>query len=439
VRETIKAFFRFDELQTNKSLRFFGGMLCIAHIVTAARWAFTNDMYRFLMPSVDSTCWPFFSSCAEYKVLSDTGSLIVVGVYALLSLCLALAFWSNRASGSKLAVGFTLLWALKGSVMACDYHYRHNANYMHFLVSLAFLVGPNRKITCQWMLVLFYFWAGTLKLNHEWLSGADLYAVPYLVPAALIPTSVIYVVVLEIVISWCLLARSQVICRLALFQFVIFHILSWGSVGFFYPLMMLCLLTIFMFADREKVTKRVIIGLAVYGLSFSMLQVPHWVLSKDSAITGEGRFLSLDMFDALVQCIPAASIEANGTKTYVPLIRPGDEPRIRCEPSVVLEYAKNLCHRRGTSQTKIGVSLYSKRSSNPQWYKVIDLENVCSLDISYSSFSHNSWITLEPVSSDTALRDMTSWRKASMERARMQHQNKIAPVPMMRSKVEPEY
>ena len=54
-----------------------------------------------------------------------------------------------------------------------------------------------------------------------------------------------YVIVLELVVSWGLLARRAWIFWAAFAQFLLFHALSWQVVGFFYPLLMFAILTIF--------------------------------------------------------------------------------------------------------------------------------------------------------------------------------------------------
>ena len=55
------------------------------------------------------------------------------------------------------------------------------------------------------MVVLFYFWAGLLKFNSEWLSGAALYKKPWLLPTGALPLACAYVLALETVFSWGLL------------------------------------------------------------------------------------------------------------------------------------------------------------------------------------------------------------------------------------------
>jgi len=55
----------------------------------------------------------------------------------------------------------------------------------------------------------------------------------------------VYVIVLELGVTWGLLARRAWIFWTALAQFLVFHALSWQVVGFFYPLLMFAILAIF--------------------------------------------------------------------------------------------------------------------------------------------------------------------------------------------------
>src|SRR6267142_2687052 len=95
------------------------------------------------------------------------------------------------------------------------------------------------------LVTLFYFWAGTLKLNWEWVSGAGLYSPMWPFSGMGVVVACVYVIVLELGVTWGLLARRAWIFWTALAQFLVFHALSWQVVGFFYPLLMFAILAIF--------------------------------------------------------------------------------------------------------------------------------------------------------------------------------------------------
>src|SRR5438552_19020302 len=56
----------------------------------------------------------------------------------------------------------------------------------------------------------------------------------------------VYVIVLELGVAWGLLAKRAWIFWTSFAQFLVFHALSWQVVGFFYPLLMFAILTVFL-------------------------------------------------------------------------------------------------------------------------------------------------------------------------------------------------
>jgi hypothetical protein len=73
--------------------------------------------------------------------------------------------------------------------------------------TFAFLVVPGKRDALRALITLCYFWAGTLKLNWEWVSGAGLYRPMWPFIGAGVVAACAYVIVLELVVSWGLLAR----------------------------------------------------------------------------------------------------------------------------------------------------------------------------------------------------------------------------------------
>jgi hypothetical protein len=91
---------------------------------------------------------------------------------------------------------------------------------------------------------LFYFWAGTLKVNWEWISGAALYRPLWFFTGRGVIVACAYVVLMELFVSWGLLARRSWIFWSAVAQLALFHVMSWAVVDFFYPILMFLLLSI---------------------------------------------------------------------------------------------------------------------------------------------------------------------------------------------------
>src|SRR3989454_23785 len=123
------------------------------------------------------------------------------------------------------------------------------------IASFASLFVPGKRDGLRVLVTLFYFWAGSLKLNWEWISGAGLYRPIWPFSGVGVVAACVYVIVLELGVAWGLLAKRAWIFWAAFAQFFLFHALSWQVVGFFYPLLMFAILTIFplipLLAPRE--------------------------------------------------------------------------------------------------------------------------------------------------------------------------------------------
>ena len=227
----------------------------------------------------------------------------------------ALLLFTRRWTAPAAYLALLILELVKILIIVQDYRLRLNQHYMAFFVALAFLLFPAKRRTLQYLIVLFYFWAGTIKLNREWLSGASLYRREFLwLPDSLVPAACAYVVVLETILVFGLLARRPWIFWATLAQLALFHVMSWPIVGFFYPSLMFSILGIFALSrifsaepEERPSLARIERGLerrSTYALlaGFSLLQVVPYAFPGDSAITGEGRLFALHMFDAQVVC-----------------------------------------------------------------------------------------------------------------------------------------
>ena len=303
-----------------------------------------------------------------------------------------------------------ILELVKIAIIVQDYRLRLNQHYMAFFVALAFLLFPAKRRVLQYLIVLFYFWAGTLKLNREWLTGAALYRQEFLwLPQALIPAACAYVVVLETILSFGLLARRAWIFWATLGQLALFHAMSWPIVGSFYPSLMFCLIAIFplsrlwpvgadwpSFASIER-------GLelrSTYALlaTFSLLQLVPYAFPGDSAITGEGRLFALHMFDARVACEAHLTLhDAQGGTQLVQITTDRGPVRSRCDPLVHFNVARAFCREGAASGgwTDLDLFLQSRRATEPTLRPVIQIERFCAANPSYDVWRPNPWITRE--------------------------------------------
>jgi hypothetical protein len=325
---------------------------------------------------------------------------------------LAISVFSTALFFSKTRVKLAF-WVFLGLnlfkliIVAQDFQLRLNQHYMSGFVAIAFLFIPYKRNVLKTLIVLFYFWSGTLKLNYEWLSGAALYSLAGLgMNPNLLRLFGAYVVVLELVIAFGLLARKDWVFRSTLAQIVIFHIFSWQIVGFFYPTIMFTILAIFPLcrfldysAAQESQLTSLFFGresLVTYATvaSFSVLQLIPYAFPGDSAITGEGRLFALHMFDAQVICNSTMEVHRpDGRRRRVNVV--AQLPiRIRCDPIVYFNVGHQLCRIFAKNRTgqDVDISLHSRRRSEESFRPVMDVKRFCREAPTYDLWRTNSWI-----------------------------------------------
>jgi hypothetical protein len=289
------------------------------------------------------------------------------------------------------------------AIYALDYRLRLNQTYMLGWVALVFLLVPRRLQTMQALVALFYFWAGALKLNREWLSGAALYDKPLFVPAALVPAACVYVVVLEMVLLWGLFSRSPRSRWAVYAQLLLFHLTSWSVVGWYYPLLMAGNTAVYplvwlrapeqaLSASIPPTDRAALAGVVIV---FSALQLMPRLFPGDTAITGEGRLFALHMFDARVQCEGGAEVSTtSGQRLRVPLVNEHLEQRMRCDPIVLSSQVRRLCHQlqARTDSPRVDIAIDARRATDPALQPLMHVDDACHQDLSYSLWHHNAWI-----------------------------------------------
>ena len=161
--------------------------------------------------------------------------------------CLIIA--AAIALGAKHYRKFWILMVLLNvylfAIVSLDYRFRANEFYMLFWLNAVFLFWPAKRWAMPLILMSFYFWAGSLKLNYEWLSGTVLYHDLYMVPPRFAWIACTYVVLLEMAVIWGLLVRRSWVRWLVLGQLGLFHVESLSQIHWFYPLLMAAMLSWF--------------------------------------------------------------------------------------------------------------------------------------------------------------------------------------------------
>jgi hypothetical protein len=389
-----------EEIRSYKSLRIYGTLLCIGHLLSLAWWVSTPS-WRWMLGNVSVICWPWLPHCSQFRVYGENelfAAFVVYGVGALTTA--AFFFFPRRVAWAWW--GLLALEILKLLFLSVDYRLRMNQHYMSAWVAVVFLFFPAKAFHLRLLIVLFYFWAGVLKFNSEWLSGAALYGrIWFFHGTDLLKWACAYVLLLEIVLVWGLWLKRKFLFWATFGQLIVFHVISFSVVGFFYPLLMFFLLSIFPLHVKDtgmslgELFVKGRVGKLGYGLValFSLLQLWHHSMPGDTALTGEGRHFGLHMFDARVECRMSAEIEFSREMHKVDLSVPAPT-RTRCDPIIAWNRARELCRilKSNSEFRDLRVRMESKRSSSSSYTRIIDLSDFCLKNPDYSMLRHNSWI-----------------------------------------------
>jgi hypothetical protein len=396
------------EIERDPALRWYGVALALLHVVTYLYWV-DQRVAAFVHAQAEPICWPLVPECEKLRVLSASGVVLLLRAYFAAAIGAGLLFASRRLVPWAYA-GLVLVNLLKLGVMLLDYRLRMNQHYMGFFATFAYLLVPGKRDALRVLVTLFYFWAGTLKLNWEWISGAGLYRPMWPFSGVGVVLACVYVIVLELGVAWGLLAKRAWVFWASFAQFMVFHALSWQIVGFFYPLLMFAILAIFPLSrlvEPRDPPEGLLAALwrrralrSAYALAalFSLLQLVPYAFPGDRTLTGQGRLYALHMFDARPTCVGWADLHnRDGTTTRRDLKLPLDT-RIACDPIVYFNRARNLCRQREAGRVAfedLDLFLSARRASDGEMKRVIATRGFCAKDERYDPFRHNAWILTE--------------------------------------------
>lgn len=391
-----------EEIREDPILRVYAVFLGLTHVLTFLYWSRSSVDLVTVLTSSEPVCWPFWGECYRFRFLSPDGVFWLLRGYLALSVISIVLFmmrrWVTAAWWFFLAVTIVKL-----AIVLQDFQLRLNQHYMAGLACVAFLFVSNKRLILKILIAFFYFWAGLLKLDPEWLSGAALYRPIWFFTGRWLPVACFYVVVLEIVLVWGLFSKRRWIFWATLAQLLIFHVFSWPVVGFFYPTLMFCLLALYAldrlyygtgaFSETGRLAGS---GYAFLAL-FSLAQLVPYAMPGDPALTGEGRLFGVHMFDALVDCEAYALLKGpDGSSKkenfYKPLAA-----RIHCDPIVYWNRARALCRspERGSRFMDFDLFLKSRRQTGKAATTVLRIENYCASNPAYRVWRHNEWIQSE--------------------------------------------
>ncbi|MCB0377995.1 MAG: hypothetical protein KDD33_05840 [Bdellovibrionales bacterium] len=393
-----------QEIEASPGMRWFGAFLSLTHLWCFLLWNRKDYFVSSLSPSNSQPlCFPFFIDCDLARVFSPSILTIFLYFYAFLGLLAFFLFISKETSTKAAYWAFAAAVVYKNVFYLSNYNFMGNYHYMANISYLAFLFLPHKKWTIKYLIVGFYFAAGALKINIEWLSAAAMIAPPY-IGGNLLMVSLIYVIYLELVLVFFLLCSNKWLRWSTLFQFIAFHIFSWHIVGFFYPMVMFSLLSIFLIdeylswkgeiqiEDRlprffsGKEYKSIYIVLVI----FTLMQTLPFVFASDPSKSGAIRLSSLNMFDANTRCKELFVLHRKGQVVHLRRANEVTGVRIQCDPILFTNYLHQLCreNKQDPDFEKLSFSLVSRRATEADYEPILFIENACAQkNIQWAEFS----------------------------------------------------
>jgi hypothetical protein len=372
------------ESRASIGLRYFGAALALTNVITAFYWLTSPTLFKGVnLAAATTVCWPFFQNCdisRNFVFENATAFNLSLGFLGLASI---LAFFREylRAGYWFLAVATVLKFFL----LFQDYRLMGNYHYMSLTTILLFLLLPDRVATVRMLLPLFYFSAGMLKLNPEWLSGAALLKdLPG--PKFLEYPALVYVVLLELAIvpAVVLFSYKSKPWWFVVINLFLFHVISYSVVGYLYPSIMFCLLSFYFLCPTEKEIRLPLISSFAL-IIFLLLQLNRTFLFPDSNIAGQGRTLALNMLDATPECHSHFIIKTGVLKVILPLELDLTAPRVRCDPIVIHARMRELCRfYPKISGFDLDVIVETRILTENHFRRVLDLRDVCASPTSVS-------------------------------------------------------
>jgi len=363
-----------------------------------------SNALAVLNKNVEPLCWPYLQNCSQFRFDSDSGLTILM----LIQFCLIVAAACALVAKSHRAFWIVMiaLNVFLFGIVSLDYRLRANEFYMLFWLNAVFLFWPVKRWAIPLTLLSFYFWAGTLKLNYEWLSGTVLYHNLYIIPPRFAWAACAYVVFLEMIVVWGLIAKRAWIRWLALGQLALFHIESISQISWFYPVLMTAMLSWFLvdwtlprgprivslgclWRGRAPLSAYVLLAL------FSSCQLMPYFYHGRKSLTGQGRLFALHMFESRPLCEVHAVIHyKERAPETVDLLMRQLPPRAICDPIVYYDRVNNLCRSLGGEPgfADADFIMRSKLTTDKIMTTIVDDTSFCSHHEAYRIFSNNGWI-----------------------------------------------
>lgn len=381
----------FREIENSPALRWFGGLLSFSFVLSLL--IYSEDRVLGVLSRSDLVvCWPLLPYCESWRIFSYNFWFGILALQGALSLFALERFWRAKEGGNGVKAVRTGCWLLlaaalvKTLVQLQDYRLLSNYHFMHLLVSFAYLLLPGKKSGLQLLIVSFYFFAGWLKLNREWLSGSALWQPIVAIPETIMLLGTVGIVILEFVLVWGVLYASEARRWTTWTLLVLFHLVSFVWVGFMYPSLMLIIITLFpliwQLEPNERFSWRKMSP--IFSLALVVLTAGHVIShfpGSDSALFTRNRIFALNMIDARTQCVAMVQIRRPGGVTFLDIAGNDFAVRTACDPIMYEGFLKRLCKEQALiagETVVIEYHLLAKRKSDLSFLQIASHPHVCS-------------------------------------------------------------
>jgi hypothetical protein len=204
---------------------------------------------------------------------------------------------------------------------------------------------------------------------------------------------------------WGLVSRNRRWFWLTVAQLAVFHVISASQIGYFYPLLMFCILALYPLSrlippPTETAGHWIPLDRPgrVFIAFFAFLQIypslASWAQSKDRAFTGVGRTFALNMFEGNFGCdVRWIEHRRDGRLTEINIKDPTTK-RLECEPIYYYSKTKNRCRSLALNPGLVDLDLQMRinRIGDPEMRSIIDQRSFCSHPPTYNLFLPNAWI-----------------------------------------------
>ena len=387
--------------------------------------------------------WLVFMDNFQTKTyLYGLGMLALLGTFSLFYL---------RSSLLALCL-LAFLFVNKTYFYLGDFRLFANYHHFHLFFSLVFLVSQSKLRFFRAALVVGYVMSAVVKVSPSWLAGEYFNSLvdklPLLPKVGWVVTAAsLGVIALEFLGPLCWFTGLTWLRRLSFITFILFHLYSGVVVGFWYTTLMLpMVVAAFLRFDRPllagyRYSRRHLPALGILA-TVLLAGLYHFTIPGDVRLTGEGRYFGFFMFDANRQVRFETEIH-KGNKVWMmlvyrpfrdnddvggadtnavvsckfyqdgrlvknfPVTRPildGEEVifnpqffvradvRMYGNPYLYYFYARELVRR--FHPDRVAIRLDVQLDGHSEVVRLLDIPDFAKLNPTYSSFTHNSWITL---------------------------------------------